>query len=152
MKLIIKLAGMVLIVLCFSMLGFLKALSKREYIKRLKSIDSSLIRASSLLKYGTFNRQKILETAFLRVPGFSISAEGAEIKDKMMSKDISTMLNLFLKDFGSVDTACELTRIKGNRDTLLREIKRLEDEYKTVGKLWRTAGVCAGLALGIMLI
>lgn len=152
MNMIIKTAGVVLITLGSTVFGFLKSYSKRDYIDRLKAIDSALLSAQIMLNYGMLSRQKILSNAFFRVDGFTLFCDGAEIFDKSMSREINDALNGFLKDFGRGDIDTEQIRIDRVRRLLLDEISLKETEYKTDGKIWRTAGICAGLAVGIMLI
>ena len=148
---IIKTAGIVLIILGSTAFGFFKAYSKRDYINRLKALDSALMSAKSMLSYGALNRQKILLNALCGVENFN-PCDGAGFSDKLMSRELNAALNGFLRDFGRGDTVTEQSRIDSVRKLLLDDISLKEAEYKTDGKIWRTAGVCTGLALGIMLI
>lgn len=148
---IIKLVGVVITVLCPAFFGFSRARSKRNYIERLRTVDSALLSAANLLKYGNLSRRKLLETAFYRVEGF-VFGEKPEISDPDMSEELSEALNGFLTEFGSGDKTAEQARINGIRHTLLEELDRQKEEYLKSGKLWRTIGVCSGLALGIILI
>lgn len=152
MKLTVKAAGVVLVFLCFTLYGFFKSFSKKDYIKWLKKIDLALIKTENLLRQGNLNREGILKAAFSKVEGFNIYLDSAEIKNKDISDDLLLLLNTFLSDFGRNDTETELSSAEKVRQAVLEGIASKQEEYSTTGKLWRTAGICAGLAVGIMLI
>ncbi len=139
MRAVIKFTGIVLVFCGFAFFGFFKSFSKREYIRRLKEIISSLDMADNMLRLGALSREKILKTSFSEI-------------DKPMPPKINRCLNAFFSDFGSGDTQTERGRIRSLKKELLSEIDRQEAEYKSSGRLWRTAGVCTGLAICIMLI
>ncbi|MBO4692841.1 MAG: hypothetical protein J5659_00395 [Clostridia bacterium] len=152
MKLTVKLIGVFLLFLSVSFLGYLKAYSKREYIKRLKAIKEALIKTENMLKTGVLSRKKILTTAFNRIDSFICYCDGAVIDDKAMNGELKKTLESFFYEFGRGNMTAELTRIDGIKEALSCEISLKESEYNKGAKLWRTSGVCAGLAIGIMLI
>ncbi len=138
MKFLFKVFGIVLVFLCVAFLGLFKSFSKRDYIRRLKKTVSALEKADNMLRTGATKREKILSKSF----------EDAQL----LNIPESDLLNAFFRDFGSGDLITEHKRIQELKKELLAEICREEAEYAKSGRLWRTAGVCGGLAVCIMLI
>ena len=152
MRSIFKLCGIAAIFLSFSLLGVLKAYSKKAYISRLKRIKSALFKTDDMLCGGADNRARILKTAFGGIEGFYISDNGISLADKAVKGEARDWLCGFLGEFGSGDLALERQRIKRVCDKLSSLIENEEKDYAAYAKIWQTAGVCAGLGASIMLI
>ena len=152
MKLAFRIIGIILIFLFSAYLGFFKAFSKREYIKRLKKTVLALSKAENMLRTGATSRDEILSASFSAVEKLRQVGGKTVVDDNQMREDIKSMINSFFCEFGSGDTISESQRIGGLKKELEEEICREEAEYAKVGKIWRTAGICAGLMAAIMLI
>ena len=151
-KFAVKFFGVILIFLCFAVSGFSAAKSKREYIRRLKSINCSLKKAENLINLGTLSRGKILANAFFGIENLRFCRDGAQISDSTMNDDIKGLIEVFFREFGSGDILAEQERIRALSSEITAEISRQEEEYTGKGRLWRTAGICAGMALAVMII
>lgn len=143
-----KCIGVLTVVLCLSVLGFLKSYSKREQIKRLKALDSALSRANDMLRLGVQSRGEIIGECFGQVANTSVNVA---FTDKTAGQ-ANAVLDKFLSEFGSGDRELEYSRINRVKKELAALISANEAEYEQFSKIWRTTGVCAGLCLGIMLI
>lgn len=149
MKYLIKYAGIVSVVVSLSLFGFFKTRVKKTYINRLKNISEGLQKADDLLKFGETNRDKILAACFGTELNF-MSKDGTF--GKSQNSELCGMLKEFSREFGSGDLVAEHRRIARLKHTVDGVTARAESEYAQFSKIWQTAGVCAGLALGIMLI
>ena len=152
MKILIKTAGILFIVLSTSLFGFFKAFSKRKYIKRLLQTQAAFKNAGNLLRLGVDNRAKILSASFSTVEGFNITQAGVSFSDKYVADELSNAINTFLIEFGSGDTETERQRIERVVYSVETELTKETREYEKSHKVWQTLGVCAGLAIGIIFI
>ena len=152
MKYVLKFAGIFAVVLCCSLSGFIRTRSKKEYIRRLKKIDAGLSRADDMLRLGGGGKSAILSACFSDVEGFTVSADGAVISPAAAGKEAADLLNPFFAGFGSGDELFEHRRIARTRHLLCEVLSREEKGYAQFARIWQTAGICAGFALGIMLI
>lgn len=139
MRYLLKYAGIFTVVLCLSFTGFLKAYLKREEIRRLKRMRGSLCRAGDMLTLSNTDRRTIINECF----GNSLKEGGTGKANEVM--------NSFLEGFGSGDISLELKRIERAKVEITELIAKGETEYAGLSKIWKTAGVCAGLAAGLML-
>ena len=149
---ILKGIGVLALVVCISGFGFFKADGIKDEIKRLKSVISALTKADNMVRCGGYNKEKILKTAFYGVNGFALKGGAAYVSDKAVSKEAEAIINAFFADFGGGDIPAERRRIAATKDELLKLLCEREKTCAAESKIWRTTGVCAGLALGIMLI
>lgn len=151
MSCLFKYAGILSLVLCLSALGFIKTYSKREYIRKLKGIYGALSHMDDMLRLSGQTKERILTDCFGETAGFSRTPKGASIS---FAEDDETgiIINRFLSEFGNGDLSLEQTRIDRVKNELKTRLLEQEREYTQFGKIWRTAGVCAGLVVGIMLI
>lgn len=148
MSYLFKYTGIFTVALCLSVLGFLKSYSKREQIKRLKSLDLALSRADDMLRLGVQSRGEILGVCFGREAN---AGKYIVFPDKAVG-EIGTIVDKFLSEFGSGDIQLEHSRISRVKRELAALISTQEAEYAQFDKIWRATGVCAGLCIGIMLI
>ena len=147
-RLLFKYIGVLTVVLCLSVLGFLKSYSKREQIKQLKTLDSALSRADDMLRLGSQSSGEIIRECF----GKETNTAANVIFTDKTAGEINALLDKFFCEFGSGDRQLEHSRISRVKSELAVLISAKEAEYEQFGKIWRTAGVCAGLCLGIMLV
>lgn len=149
MRYLIKYAGIVSVAASLSLFGFFKTRLKKTYINRLKKISVGLQKADDLLKFGETNRERILAVCFGAEVDFMLK-DG--ILAKPQSSELCGLLKEFSREFGSGDLVAEHRRIALLKHAVDGIAEREESEYAQFSKIWQTAGVCAGLALGIMLI
>ena len=152
MKYLLKFAGIFAVVLCCSLSGFIRTRAKKEHIKRLKKIDAALSHADDMLRLSSGGKSAILSACFSGVEGVTVSGEGAFIPASAAGKEIADLINPFFSGFGSGDELFEHRRIARTRHLLGEALSREEKGYAQFAKIWQTAGICAGFALGIMLI
>lgn len=143
-----KYAGIFAVALCLSVLGFIRSYSKKEQIKRLKALDSALSRADDMLRLGVQSRGEILRECFGKEANTAVNVAFTG----KMAVEINAAFDKFFYEFGSGDRQLEHNRISRVKNELATSISAQEAEYAQFGKIWRTAGVCAGLCIGIMLI
>ena len=141
MRYLFKYTGILAVVLCLSLLGFIKSRLKREEIKRLKALEAAFSRADGMLLLGNKSRAEILSECF-----------GCVLKNGEIEGQAEGITNTFLKEFGSGDTALERSRIAQTKKEIASLALAAEKQYSQLSGIWRTAGVCGGLAAGIMLI
>ena len=146
MRLFVKLAGITAIVLSCAGLGFLKSFSQREKIARLRKIDAALARADNMLRLGAGDREKIITQSFSGIDGIGAAAKSG--RDNLSYR----CLDEFFREFGKGDVPTERQRINRVRYEIKEQLEREKRTYASSGKIWQTAGVCAGLSIGIMLI
>lgn len=150
MRYLFKCIGISGIVLCLSVSGFLKTRRKREYIRWLKAVGAALDSADDMLTLYNTDRERILAGCFGKVKGISL-APFAAVCEKTAGKLAGT-LSTFFAEFGSGDIQLEHSRISRVKREVSLAAAKEEREYAQYGKIWQTAGVCAGLAAGILLI
>ncbi|MBO4433810.1 MAG: hypothetical protein J5852_09810 [Clostridia bacterium] len=149
MRYLFKYFGIITVGFCLSFWGFLKAYSKRQYIKRLEDLYSAFSRAEDMLILGIPCREKIINECFGEIEGFN--TEGADLSFKPFGK-FEAALKEFFSEFGGGDRQLEHNRIKRIKRELSEIISGEKNEYARLSKIWQTAGVCAGIAAGIMFI
>ena len=146
MRFFVKLTGIAVIVLSCSIFGFLKSFSKRQEILRLQKIDAALTRADNMLRLGVGDRERILSESFSDIDGIGFTEYGEK------NNTAYACLNTFFREFGRGDIPTERQRINRLRYEIREQLEREKKAYASSGKIWRTAGVCVGLSIGIMLI
>ena len=149
MRCLLKYFGIVTVTVCLSAFGFLKAYSKKRRIKRLEDLYAAFSRAEDMLILGISSREKIISECFGEIEGFY--TEGADFNSKLFGEFKET-LREFFSEFGGGDRQLEQNRIKRLKRELFEVISDEKNEYARLSKIWQTAGVCAGLAAGIMFI
>ena len=149
MRYLIKYFGIITVVFCLSVLGFLKAYLKRQSIKRLEDLYAALSRADDMLNLGISGRDEIISECFSKIDGLNFP-DKAQPQLKPPG-DVGETLNAFFNDFGTGDRDTERCRINRLKVRLSEFISEEKSEYARLYKIWQTAGVCAGLAVGIML-
>lgn len=152
MKLLIKFFGILSVILSVSLFGFFKTHSKKAYIERLQKISAAFSGADAALRLSADSRDRILNSAFGGIEGFSLSGDKPSFCDKLMPNKLSGDINAFLSEFGSGDIPLERQRIKRVLYETDSEINKEKATYAGSYKVWQTVSVCAGLGLGIMLI
>ena len=152
MKLLIKLFGILSVILSVSLFGFFKTHSKKAYIERLQKISAAFSGVDAALRLSPDSRDRILNSAFGGIEGFSLSGGKHCFLDKCMPDKLSHGINTFLSEFGSGDIPLERQRIKRVLYEIDSETNKEKAAYAGSYKLWQTVSVCAGLGLGIMLI
>lgn len=140
MRYLLKFAGISAAVICLSVSGFLKARLKKEEIKRLKAVFGAFCRAGDMLTLSNTDRRAIINECFSDL-----------LKDGKTGK-ANEIINSFFEGFGSGDTVIELNRIERAKRKTEELISKEEREYAAFSKIWRTTGICAGLAAGIIFI
>ncbi|MBR4909948.1 MAG: hypothetical protein IKZ47_01330 [Clostridia bacterium] len=149
---VVKLGGIIAVVIGFSLFGAAKAYSKKTDIKWLKSVAAALDSASELLLAGASSSADILSRSFGKVEGFFAANGVIRIENRALNAELADILNGFLNEFGKGDTEHELRRIKRVAQRLCEFTEEAEADYCATAKIWRTGGVCFGLAAGIMLL
>ena len=148
MKYLFKYIGILALSICLSASGFIKSRLKREEIEGLKTIESAFSKADDMLSLGFKSREEILKECFGDIykggkynPSFPGTGEG-----------ISDVMDKFLQEFGGGDYMLEHNRITRAKAEISHYVEKAQAGYIKLSEIWRTAGVCAGLTAGIMLI
>lgn len=149
---VFKLGGIAAVVIGFSLFGASKAYAKKMNIIWLKSVAAALDTANDMLLAGASSKADILTRSFCKIGGFSAANGAIRIENKAVSSELSDALNAFLNEFGDGDTEHERRRIKRMAQKICELAKKAEEDYLATAKIWQTGGVCAGLAVGIMLL
>ena len=148
MSYLFKYTGILAVVACLSLSGFIKSRLKRTEIARLKALEAAFVRADDMLTLCNKNREEILRECFFK------ATEGGDNGTRSIAPPAGAakITDKFLKEFGSGDKDLEHNRITLAKSEISSLISCAEAQYTNLSKIWQTAGVCAGLALGIMLV
>ena len=151
MTVFFKYIGILLIIISFSLYGFLKTHLKRSYILKLTEIRNAVKKADNMIRMGTYSKHEILKEIFGSIEGFNVLKDGVCISDIAISRELSSNLYRFFNEFGNGDLILERQRIKNIDGYLLSLLEKEQKQYTESRKIWQTAGICAGLILSIML-
>lgn len=151
MSIIIKILGCVLVFTAASAFGMNASVKYLKRQKKLKTISDGLIKMQCVIKSGGFDRIRLIGNCFDEK---DITVSGGEIRinpEYLLKEDIE-ILEIFFKSFGLSNTENEINNIG-------IAVKLTEIQYdkaalaaKKNAPLFKTLGICAGLALCIFLI
>jgi len=167
-----KIIGSILIVIGCTACGFLCAIRYKTELALLRMLSVGLAHISAQLEHKLLPLPSLLEEAASVCTG-KVSSVFGELSDELetqSSPDVKSCMNVVLERRGDVpdslreslvhlsyslgkfDLPGQLQGIAQTSEFVKRSISMLEAEQNSKSKLYKTLGLCAGLALAIVLI
>ncbi len=147
----LKILGALAVFISLSSVGFLKADMLKRRVTAITFTIGALNTLSELMAYGSDERTVLLKRCFGERITYNASGV-AECADADFNAYDKQILNETLLMLGSGDTDSECRRIELCTKRLQTNLEAAQREYSEKSKVYRSVGVCAGLAFGIFII
>lgn len=142
MTTLFKIIGLVLILSVCTAVGFLKALSLKARVVRLREIKSGLFTLKEKLRLHGGDKSRLLNDCFLSPPESFTELDNTDL---LLWKE-------FLKDFGMSDTAAEYQRCESYITLFDAKITDAQKSFDEQQKLYKSLGFLGGLFVCIFLL
>ena len=147
----LRIFGALAVVLSLSATGFLKADLLKRRVTAIGNMIGALNTLRELIAYGNDERETLIGKCFGK--GVSYGSHGVlECNDTDLNVSDRQIINEMLHSLGSGDIASENRRIELCVKRLQTQLEAARREYSDKSKVYRSLGVCAGLAFGIFII
>lgn len=152
MSWVIKLAGLALVFFACVFVGVYKSsmLKKRENI--LGEIKGCMDELSVRLLYEGSEKNRIIERVFYKKGIITLESGNLKVLPCGINDDDKKLLEEFLCLFGGQDTDSEYKRIKLYTELLERNLKEASEKSAQLSRLYRTLGICTGIAVCLILV
>ncbi len=144
----IKAVGLILIFSVCSMIGFLKAFTLKKRRDRLICLIKCMTSLSEYVKIGNSERKSLIERSF----GDEFSIEKNTVKEDDLTKEDKELFAEFFKSFGKSEKRAEFDKINLYLNFLKENLKKAENDFEKLSKLYSRTGVLIGLVICIFLI
>lgn len=149
--LIVKFLGTILIVFSCSIIGFLKSYSLVLRCKKLSQLLDGVNALYENIDQGGNTLDVAIKNSFINCDfllceyGLFVCADASLKNDKILIED-------FFNKLGSSTKKIECDRINNFKIKLKNQLKNAQSESDQKSKIYKTLGVCVGLAIAILLI
>ena len=150
----IKLYGIILLILSFTMLGFYMSYKLRKRKTDISDILLFLNKLSTAIRYRTADIYTLINEC---TQGCLLSLNDQKdlitAVDKLaINKDEQRLLRAFFKEFGKSDIDGELSRIEYYKHIFTEQYEAAKSEIESKSKLYKMSGLFSGLAFAVILI
>jgi len=166
---IIKSAGIILIVLCFSLAGMTASDRLKKYCLSCTLLEETAVKIGNLIRYRSLNVYDISselkkspalsEMEFIRELPEDFSGESfsdiwkrAVESDNSIGDEEKGFLIFFGEQFGTGDIQGQLSGVEMLIENLKIAGEKRRREYEKKGKLYRSVGLLAGIMTGIAIL
>ncbi|MBQ1279231.1 MAG: stage III sporulation protein AB [Acutalibacteraceae bacterium] len=147
----LKLFGALAVVISLSSVGFLKADILKRRVLALNFTISAIGALSEFISYGSDERSVLLSKCLGDRVAYNSSGV-AECNDADLDVSDKQIINEMLTKLGSGDVDGENRRIELCKTRLQTQLTAARRDYNDKSKVYRSIGVCAGLAFAIFII
>lgn len=141
---IFKTAGLLLLFLCCSAFGFIKAATLKKRSDKLSGFIKGLCELSERIRTGGGEIERLLKLCFERKLGVYQNGSFGLSTEYLLKEDIS-LLNEFFGDLGMRDTRSEYERCCLYKTLVENRQKEAEQNFRELSKLYNTLGVLSGI-------
>ena len=139
MAILFKIVGLLLILLFFTAIGFLKAFSLKTQLNNLRQIKKGFFELKERLRLHSGNKSQLLTLCFGEAPNL------------LKGEDLS-LWNEFSQNFGLSDTETELKRCESYISLFENKILNAEKGFEEQQKLYKCLGFLCGIFVCIFLL
>lgn len=146
-----KIAGLVLIFIAFSFLGFFKTVSLKKRAKKLKEIYRSM---SVLREKIRTNQGEIVNLVKKSFPNNAVEIKDEKItaKSNEFLEEDKKLIDEFFSDVGMSDSIGEYERIGIYMSLILKKCEEADNKYLELGRLYSGIGVLSGIFICIFFL
>ena len=148
----IKLVGILLIIICCSMVGYLKSSHIKNRVKKLGLIYEGAQLLFENIQQGKYELGKAVKKSFIKCGFIKFEKQNIFCEDADLSANDVKVVNEFLNSLGFSTKKIECDRIKNFGLLIQKRLSEAEAERAQKSKIYQTFGVCIGLLIGILLI
>lgn len=142
MRLLFKIAGLIIILTTCTAIGFLKAISLKKRCKRLTEIINGFLKLKEKLRLRAGDKKRLLCECF---------GNQHNLTEGLKKEDI-TLFNDFLNTFGSGDTHSELQRCEAFIGLFDIKIDEATAELNSQAQLYKGLGFLCGVFICIFFL
>lgn len=148
----VKITGIILLVAVCSMWGFLKSFSLNARCKKMSAFCDGLDTLYVHIEQGGCELDAAIKNSFCKCDFITVEKGKALCKDSDLTFDDKAVINDFLSSLGKSAKKAECDRIISFSHSIKKRLNDAECDAVQKSKLFKTFGVCIGLALGVLLI
>ena len=154
-----KIAGMIMIILSGTILGFSKSANLKKRQESLGKTLYSLGLMENEISYGKCCMDKLFER-ISKLGGIAFDEKGdsagdvflCSVKKLTLDPEETEVLERFSKSLGTLDSASQLKNIKNTVKTLELLEENAKESYEKYGKMYRSMGLLTSVLAVIILI
>ena len=150
--LLLKISGGIFLLLSGTFTGFYFSYKLKQRITVLNQTVAGIKKAETLVGFSSKNIYEILNICFDDAEFLSISNNKISVDYGAFSDEDRIMFRNFLKDIGTSFSEDEKTKCNGYIKLFENSLFSAQKEYDTKNKIYKISGLCAGLALCILII
>ncbi len=144
--------GIICVVLCPAVFGFMKSASVIGRTRKLFLFCDALDSLYESIKNSRYELSEAIAVAFKKCDFIICHGNSPVCDDSDLTGADKQIINDFFALLGGGTMHTECRKIVSCKEELQKTAKRLECEQNAKCKLWQTGGICVGLVFGILLI
>ncbi|MBR6501953.1 MAG: stage III sporulation protein AB [Clostridia bacterium] len=148
---LIKLFGVLLIVICCSLIGVFKSNSLRQKVRKLSMLIDGLNALYNYIDQGEFELNIAIKNAFCKCRFLNFSAVKILCDDADL-KNEKPLIEEFFMRLGQSTKKIECDYINHFKTKMQACLNDARDDVVNKCKIYQILGVCSGLTLGILLV
>ncbi len=148
----IKIVGILLIIICCSMAGYLKSCHVKNRVKKLSLIYDGVQLLFEYIQQGKCELEKAVRKSFFKCGFIKFEKQNIFCSDFDLNVNDIKIVNEFFDSLGYSTKKAECDRIKAFSLVVQKRLNEAESERAQKSKIYQTFGVCIGLLIGILLI
>ena len=147
----IKFLGVILIVICSSLIGVFKSRALHQRRKKLSMLLDGVNALYNHIEQGEFELKAAVKNAFCKCGFLNLSGREVLCADTDLKKD-KALIEEFFASLGRATKKIECDNINHFAIKLKSCLKDAENDVINKSKIYRILGVCSGLVLGILFV
>ena len=148
---LIKIFGVLLIVICSTLIGTIKSKSLHKRHKKLSLLLDGVNTLYNHIEQGEFELKTAIKNAFCKCRFLNFSGLKVLCEDSDLKKD-KTLIEDFFASLGRATKKIECEHINHFAIKLKSGLKDAENDVINKCKIYQILGICSGLVLGILFI
>lgn len=150
---LIKIIGIVLVFLCFTMFGFYQSYKLNRRKRSVADILLFLNKLSTAIRYRTSDIYTLVDDCShgCLLPLKNKKEYLKAVDELNLYKDERKLLKAFFTEFGKTDVDGELSNIEYYKHIFAEQYQTAKSEIEKKSKLYRMSGLFTGLAFAVIL-